>query len=217
MDFEERLSAIENYRKENEGCDPNIYELLDVIQEFNTYITEKAPNYGIYEYPDLYLKYMDGSNTKLYDVINKYSHIVSESLDKLVNNDLNITKDSPLYKLVEDNYNSSKRYSAQSSIELMKKLGGVNLYLSQQDRSKRNGEIDKVEYANRDEFGKIKELYSEYTKGIANYKIGDKNDNVQCLYENVYSEWEKTIGVRGTTEFIDAERYVNKDHDDTER
>lgn len=48
MRVSERITNILNYYGGNPGCDPNMYEFIEVCYDMVQYLNKEAPNYGIH-------------------------------------------------------------------------------------------------------------------------------------------------------------------------
>ncbi len=163
MDVSNRITSILDYYSKNKGCDPNVYEFFDVCDSFASYINKAAPNYGIYATIN-----KDGVKTTLEEarnnypiaaaVFDKFNLYEREFSKKLLNNNLGINKESPLYLLCNDSYLSSIRYAKRSDIELRKKIGAVALYIAQQKREVVMGKREDFTYNNTNEYNEIMQL-----------------------------------------------------------
>ena len=110
----------------------------DLTPEENWVYHETEPN--IVKTIDLLVKIRDFKNKNKYR--NLLEGIIYNSLEKLLNNDLGITKDSELYKAITmifvDSMNNNYQLDIMS-LNYLNELISVNLYLRQLDRYKRTG------------------------------------------------------------------------------
>lgn len=94
---------------------------------------------------------------------NKYSKILSKQFEqKLLGNNLGITKDSPLYLLYQDISRGVGTYSAYYDTPLREKLGGVALFIAQEKRAVAKGLISDFTYDNEYEMEEILRLSQEF-------------------------------------------------------
>ena len=110
----------------------------DLTKEDGWVYHETEPN--IVKIIDLLVKIRDLKNKTKYR--NLLEGIIYESLEKLLNNDLGITKDSEIYKAIKMIYVDSMTNNHQldiMSLNYLTELISVNLYLRQLDRYKRTG------------------------------------------------------------------------------
>ena len=110
----------------------------DLTPEENWVYHETEPN--IVKTIDLLVKIRDLKNKNKYR--NLLEGIIYNSLEKLLNNDLGITKDSEIYKAMKMIYIDAMSNTHQldlMSLNYITELISVNLYLRQLDRYKRTG------------------------------------------------------------------------------
>ena len=155
MNIKEKINNILNYYKENENCDPNVYEFITLCDEVALYFNREAPNYGIYPHNGI----TEQEARKMYpvpcEVLDNFRTLYLEFEDKLLNSDLDITESSPLYILCEQAILSSVQYFRSGDEELDARVGAVALYIAQGKRDVRNGKIDSFTYNNAEELYKI--------------------------------------------------------------
>ena len=118
-----RLDCILEYKKNNPGCDPNLFELVDLTDEL--------------------IKTRD-------EDFDKYVKVFSSNIHALWENDLGVDENCPLLLLimkVKRNY-----INQEVSPCYYAKLAGVSLYIRQQQRAVKRGEQEKVIFDNNAEF-----------------------------------------------------------------
>ena len=188
-----RLDSILDYKKNNPGCDPNLYEMVEAADEMATRLRKEAPNYGIHtDNKDTYLKDKNGNSTELATDIAKLNEVYRINMEALLNNDLGITKDSPLYKMMlkvkcnQDTYSNSPSYYS--------KLAAVALYIEQQRRAVRRGEQEKVVYDNSEEIAYLrKEMSPAYRMMLHRGELKSETYPEFEVYKEVFSTYMKSV------------------------
>ncbi len=214
MNVSERMTYILNYYQENPGCDPNMNEFVELCYDMTQYLAIKAPNYGIHasgrmitnEEGELVEEKISKEEAKqkypipcaVYD---KFM-ILSEQLEgKLLGNDLGITEESPLYKLYAELTRSVASYGAYDDTLLRAKLGGVALFIAQQNRRIKQGEILDFTYNNSYEMEEIEEmnelLSDPTTIGRTEKELMEQEPSPrQQLFEEIAREYKKGSKIR---------------------
>lgn len=174
MDVSQRITNILNYYKSNPGCDPNMYEFVELCYDMVQYLNTEAPNYGIHASGNM----LNGEGEVIEEGITKAQRkeqypipcavyekfqILSQSFqDKLLGNDLGITKESPIYELYDELAIGVGTYSAYGDTPIKAKLGGVALYIAQQKRDVSKGIIEDFRYDNEAEIKEIQFLNEQF-------------------------------------------------------
>lgn len=200
-----RTDAILNYYEQNPGCDPNMFEFVGLCDEMVKFLNRKAPGYGIHPTPERtkeQIKELYPTANRTYD---RFQLLVQQFGEKLLGNDLNVTKESPLFELYRDLVVSVNLYSPYNDIPLKQMLGGVALYMSQKQRDLRNGLITDFVYDNATEMAEIERLYQEMPdlemkdnlvrrKGEREWQEGSTPR--QMLYEEIKKEYARGAKTR---------------------
>ncbi|MBQ8131835.1 MAG: hypothetical protein IJ193_05030 [Bacilli bacterium] len=171
MNVSNRITNILNYYKENEGCDPNVYEYITLCNDVADYLIHEAPDYGIYARESISSD-SDRVSISLEEARNKYPipaavHdkfliLAKEFKKKLLGNDLGITEDSDLYRLCQESTDSANTYALREDVELRAKVGGVALYMAQEKRNVLKGERESFTYDNYEEMNYINQMQKMY-------------------------------------------------------
>lgn len=152
MNISEKITSILNYYTENPNCDPNMFEYVGLCYDMVQYLATEAPNYGIYSS-------VESNEVSMSRAVYEKFKILSQQFEqKLLGNDLEITKESPLYKLYSDLSMGVGTYSAYPDTKLLQKLGGVALFVAQKKREVKYGLISDFIYDNATEFDEIQKL-----------------------------------------------------------
>lgn len=171
MSVSERITNILSYYSGNSGCDPNMYEFVEVCYDMVQYLKKEAPDYGIHARAQV--TNADGEviteaiskeqRREQYPVpcavFDKFQILDDQFREKLLGNNLGVTEESPLYQLYEQVSRGAGTYSAyrrHPETELYAKLGAVSLFIAQQQRS--NPEF---RYDDEAEMAYIQELASQ--------------------------------------------------------
>ena len=118
-----KLECILEYKKNNPGCDPNLYELVEVTDDIAKQSVED---------------------------LDKYAEVFSSNIHALWENDLGVDENCPLLLLImKVKHNAINQVVSPCYYA---KLAGVSLYIRQQQRAVRRGEQEKVIFDNKSEF-----------------------------------------------------------------
>lgn len=189
MDVSNRITNILNYYSENKGCDPNVNEFIKLCADYSDYLNREAPNYGIYAHDGITQEEARKKYPIQAAVSDKFNILCMEFRNKLLNNDLDITEDSPLYNLCEESIKAAITYSKYPDTELRANIGGVSLYIAQGKRDVRNGIKESFTYDNFDEMFKINKV-CETTKNTSNYE--NRTSPRDLLVAEINNEYNKT-------------------------
>ena len=202
MNVSQKITNIINYYSENPDCDPNMFEFVSLCYDMVQYLQREAPDHGINR------AYPDGKSGREHypiacAVYDKFRILSKEIGEKLLNNDLDITKESPLYQLYRDVSISVGTYSTYLDTLLRQKLSGVSLFIAQKNRDVRRGLIPEFTYDNEYEMEEIQRLnkelpnpqaYGHYVKeeGSEEFKYVASEPSVrQKLLEEITNEYQK--------------------------
>ena len=158
MDLNQTLTNIFGYYSYNIGCDPNIEEFIRVCDNFTDYLKESVEDYGIRIEGDI-VKGED-KYPKAAAIAEKFVLYKNQVFNKLLNNNLDITEKSPLYKLCEESYAATISYVKLEDIELRRLVGGVSLYIAQGRRGVNEGLSDQFVFDNGAQLDRINFLYN---------------------------------------------------------
>jgi len=187
-----RLDNILDYKRSNPDCDPNLYELVEVSDEMADLLRRADPNYGIHNQPEKYLTDSDGNPTELANEIEKYKEVFNINIEAMLNNDLGITKESPLYKMMEKVKSNQNTYS--NSRQYYAKLAGVALYIEQQKRAVRRGEQKKVVFDNSAEIDYLRrELSPIYSDMLHNGELKSDLYPEFEVYKDVFEVYMNSV------------------------
>ena len=202
MSIDNRLDGILKFKEENPGIDPNLFELADVAGQTLEMLRREAPNYGIHQEPEIY------SGQK--QTVEKYRKLQQNNAQALLDNDLGITKDSSLYKMIENLGAQVNSYGVVP--EYYSKLMGVRLYIAQQERAVRRGEQDKVVFNNEQELNYLRnELSKVYKMILSEKQLTSRSYPEIDVYREVFDVYSRSVN-RGEHDFIlPAEYYVVED------
>ena len=211
MNVSQRITNILNYYKENPNCDPNMFEFAGLCYDMVQYLNKEAPTYGIH---------CTTGRTKeqaveLYPipcaVYEKFQILSQQFSEKLLNNDLGITEEAPLYRLYRDLAIGVGTYSAYGDTPLRQKLAGVSLFIAQNKRDVARGLIPEFSYDNAYEIEEIQklnqELHDPQAGGHYTGPAGETDINKmtyvkaepsprQLLLEEIMNEYEKGLKTR---------------------
>lgn len=209
MDVSQRITNILNYYRNNPGCDPNMHEFVRLCYDMVQYLHQNAPDYGIHNVRGPL--FTDGDNnptTRAVAVYEKFKILSKQFEQKLLGNNLGITKDSPLYLLYQDVSRGVGTYSAYYDTPLREKLGGVALFIAQEKRAVAKGLISDFTYDNEYEMEEILRLSQEFhdpqTSGYyvkapsekeATY-VAHQPSPRQLLLEEIMNEFKKRSKTR---------------------
>lgn len=157
----DRITNILNYYKENKGCDPNVYEFIHLCGDYADYLNVAAPNYGIYATNGIPQEEARKKYPIPAAVSDKFQILWYNFKKKLLENDLGITEDSPLYELCQESARAAITYGKYGDEELRAKVGAVALYIAQEKRSVRRGEKPSFTYDNMEELHDMNQLDGE--------------------------------------------------------
>jgi len=218
MNVSQRISNILNYYQDNPECDPNLHEFFELCYDMVQYLNKAAPNYGLYSVGPVTDK--DGKVLQAaiseeqrreqypiaFAVYEKFKILSQQVEQKLLGNELGITKESPLYQLFSDLTSGVKTYSAFGDTPLKAKLGGISLFIAQQKRDVEKGLIPEFIFDNVDEIVEIQrlneELYDPQSGGHYTSEVGETDINKmtyvkpdpsprQLLLEEIMNEFQK--------------------------
>ena len=189
MHVSEKITNILNYYSGNPGCDPNMYEYVEVCYDLLRYLNQEAPDYGIHK---------DSEREKypiacaIYD---KFRILSQQLEEKLLVNNLGVTEESLLYKLYKDSTYRASSYGGCSDyeVELYKKLGGVSLYIAQEKRNNPDYRYDNVT-----EMAYMQELATTLAKTNPNVLIQNQTNKpniAQQLLDDIANEMTKSKSV----------------------
>ncbi|MDO4996156.1 MAG: hypothetical protein Q4E69_03170 [Bacilli bacterium] len=179
-----RIDNVLNYYKENENCDPNVYEFINICDEFAEYINSAAPNYGIY--------IVNGVSGKdkypnEYETLQSFIQLSKQIEEKIKNSDLE--NKELLFTICDNCYSNAVHYNRVPNLDLQASVSGVSLYIAQQKRDLKKGIISEFTYSNTEEFNRIKEKYNEAKdSGYFADTINEvKNNHLEIaeLFENI--------------------------------
>jgi|GEM_PF-2392513 len=219
MDVSQRITNIINYYQNNPGCDPNMYEFVELCYDMVQYLNREAPNYGIHSGSKSVSKdgesaldekgyvFNDNASKEQYPiacaVFDKFKILSKQINQKLLNNDLGITQESPLYQLYADLSRSVGTYSAYGDTPLRAKLGGVSLFIAQKKREVTKGLISDFTYDNIYEIEEIQRLNEElHDPSAVGYYVSNQDGSNrryvkpepsprQLLFEEIMNEYQK--------------------------
>lgn len=199
MSIDSRLDGILKFKEENPGIDPNLFELADVAGQTLEMLRREAPNYGIHQNPEIY------SEQK--QTVEKYRKLQDNNSQALLNNDLGITKDSSLYKMIENLGANVNSYGVVPPY--YSKLMGVKLYIAQQERAVRRGEQDKVVFDNVQELNYLRnELSKVYKMLLSEKQLTSISYPEIEVYREVFSVYINSIDKAEHDFILPAEYYV---------
>ena len=163
-----RLECILEYKKNNPGCDPNLYELVELTDEL--------------------IKTRDGN-------IDKYANVFGSNIRALWDNDLGVHENCPLLMLM---MNVKRNYINNSvSPCYYAKLAGVSLYIRQQQRAVRRCEQEKVIFDNKAEFEFLRKELSIARKKLLLLGITDINEMPEFkLYDMIYDIYTECVSTK---------------------
>lgn len=187
-----KIKGIYNFKCENPEVDPNLYEIVDLQGQIVNMLQQHAPDMGIYNEPNKYLRGEDGKPTDVACVLIHYKKIYDANINALKNNNLNVTEKHPIYRMLDESNKKLYSYSAEDN-ELTKRLAGIKLYLLQEARALTRGEKSKVAYDNTSEFENLKELYNEYTKRMNEDNESLEGSSKSEVFEDIEEIYIKTI------------------------
>ena len=166
------INAIINYYKENPGCDPNVYEFIQVCDEVSKDLNATSSKCGIYsnggpKSENIRKKYPEA--VLVYDTFLMFHDVF---FDKFVNCGIDTYSSHPLYELCAENAYNALHYNemTEEEAEFNKMLGGVSFYILQQQRDVRNGLNHSFKYDNYIEMDRILE-YSPLVKPERTYSL----------------------------------------------
>ena len=179
-----RLERILEYKKNNPGCDPNLFEVVELTDE----LIKAEQKESEIEWPsEEIIKSRE-------EEVEKYREVLSTNLFALRQNDLGVDDNCPLMKLmmwVKRNY-----INLEVSPCYYAKLVGVSLYIRQQQRAVRRGEQENVIFDNKDEFEFLRKelsivrkrlLKNGITEELISYGITKIDDMPEFkLYDIIY-------------------------------
>lgn len=180
-----RLERILEYKKNNPGCDPNLFEVVELTDE----LIKANPKEFEIEWPK---EEVIKSREEEFD---KWKELFSINSFALQLNDLGVEDyNCPLMKLmmwVKRNY-----VNREISPCYYAKLAGVSLYIRQQQRAVRRGEQENVIFDNKDEFEFLRRelsivrkrlLKNGITEELISYGITKIDDMPEFkLYDIIY-------------------------------
>lgn len=158
MEVSDKINNILNYYRNNEECDPNVYEFLILCRDYARFLKEEAPNFGIYARTGITREEARSNYPVVAMVSDNFNNLCEQFMNKLLNNDLGITKTSALYQLCNDTIEESVIYHELPDTLLRAKVGGVALYIAQQKRDERRGVISNFRYDNVEELNLMNEM-----------------------------------------------------------
>jgi hypothetical protein len=202
MNVSQKITDIISYYKENPGCDPNMFEYVGLCYDMVQYLNKEAPNYGIYSTNERTYE----EARKLYAipiaVYDKFKILSQQFSEKLLGNDLGITKDSPIYRLFSDVTMGVGTYSAYGDTPLKQKLSGISLFIAQKKRDVAKGLIEDFIYNNTVEINEIQSLdkksYDSQSGGhyLNDVYVNSKPSPRQLLLEEIMNEYQKNLKTR---------------------
>ncbi len=215
MNVSQKISNILNYYQDNPGCDPNVYEFVELCYDMVQYLRREAPDYGIHfkgqvnnEKGEVIQEAISKEQRRQqypipFAVYDKFEILSQQLSQKLLGNELGITQDSPLYQLCQDLYISVGTYSAYGDTPLRAKLGGVSLFIAQKKRDVEKGLISDFTYDNQNEMEEIQRLNKElYDLSVGNSYVTNQDGSNkryveskpslrQLLLEEIINEYQK--------------------------
>lgn len=133
MNISKRMKHILRQYRKKPGCDPDMSEYVKLCHDMTKYLISEAPDYGIYS-PMASERYpIPLENYKM------FQQISDQFKQKLLENDLGITDESPLYLLFKEITSCVATYSVTGDIELTQKLGDVSLSIAKNKRDVEKG------------------------------------------------------------------------------
>ncbi len=218
MDVSQRITNILNYYQGNPGCDPNMYEFVELCYDMVQYLNKEAPTYGIHssgqvtnEKGEVIQEAISKEQCRQQypipcAVFDKFVILSQQFKQKLLGNELGITEESPLYQLYHDLSIGVGTYSAYGDTPLKAKLGGISLFIAQKKRDVAKGFISEFSYDNSYEIEEIKrldqELHNPQSGGYYTGPVGETDINKmtyveaepsprQLLLEEIMNEFQK--------------------------
>jgi len=204
MNVSQTITNILNYYNENPNCDPNMFEYVGLCYDMVQYLSKEAPNYGIHSTNER----TNEQAEKLYHIPKtiyyKFQLLAEQVGQKLLGNDLGITKDSPLYQLYQDLTFSVGTYSAYGDTPLRQKLGGVSLFIHQKKRDVEKGIIEEFKYDNQVEVEEIQRMNQKFhdPQSVGHYVTTENSKEPkyvvpkpsprQQLIEEILNEYQKS-------------------------
>lgn len=191
MELLNRIKGINKWIVETpEITDPNMFEIMECTVELGK-IARAA---GVGDLPGKYPQ--EGELLELYKV---HSDMVNYriSFEEVSNPNSLVYYKKPLYELFSEilmrskigEYHDLEGIAGQNKKELLCRLAGVGLYIEQQKRAVKNGEIIGKIYDNKDEFERIKALYEDYMS-----KPQQAFEQVKNMFEAIEKEYNLSIG-----------------------
>lgn len=162
------LECIWEYKKNNPGCDPNLYELVELTNE------------------------MVKTNNKDFD---KYVEVFRSNVFALWDNDLIVDEHCPLNMLI---MNVKRNYANNLvSPCYYSKLAGVSLYIMQQQKKVKKCEQEKVIFDNKAEFDFLKKELSLARKELLLQGIADIDEMPEFkLYDMIYKIYTECVSTK---------------------
>ncbi len=137
MNVSDHINNILNYYNDNFGCDPNVYEYIELCGDLVDYLNNN-----------------DNEEINKY-VCRKFELLNDMFFYKLKNCNIGVDEKHPLYRLCDDNKKAAFRKVKLFDQDLLKKIGGVSFYILQQQRDVEKGIIDSFKYDNECEFNDL--------------------------------------------------------------
>ena len=149
----ERIKQIEDYRKNNPGCDPNAYEMVEILSIYKSIVSQSGK---------------------------QQQTLKSDELDYIreeLNTQLQITQKSALCEYFNFAFSSKDSALEDEKVEsICARACGINFFIQQQLRENLNKNSNDILYSNDYEYEKLNyditnsNLPSEVEKAIKNLK-----------------------------------------------
>lgn len=197
-ELENHIDRILEHYDDYKECDPNIVEFIFLSEKIAHIFIARCRNYEIRDrnakdvVPDEYA------------LLQKYRKLCPLVKQKLLENDLGFTTEHPLYKIFNDSIYGVETLCSYADTELRAYLSGVTLYIAQQKRAVRKGEISSFTYSNMNELMEIHRL-----NNIQRPVVTIGNDGKRVDYRrDLLNKIEEDFGAEFTSENLNQKNEI---------
>ncbi len=163
----ERIKQIEDYRKNNPGCDPNAYEMVEILSIYKSIVSQSGKQQQTLKSDELdYIR----------EVVGNFLQPRMSQFNEL-NTQLQITQKSALCEYFNFAFSSKDSALEDEKVEsICARACGINFFIQQQLRENLNKNSNDILYSNDYEYEKLNyditnsNLPSEVEKAIKNLK-----------------------------------------------
>ena len=144
-ELSKRIKNIDEYRKNNPGCDPNAYEMVEVLSDYNKIFCDVGKNGSVW------------ANEEFKSIHREVRDFIDTRNEQFNQNGLKHAQESALYNYFNDTFPtlSTSGVSYNLADENVKKICakacGINLYIQQQIRDNLASNSNNIIYNNLDE------------------------------------------------------------------